>query len=91
MRKTTITSKDSTFHLALLYETTEAQLDNLERIEEHMVQAGFSETFIEDAIKFAVRDQGVYELLDLWDMTGDPHERDSIIFDVVNLLYPHGV
>jgi hypothetical protein len=64
------------------FKTTHDQILKLGPIIKEMERMGLDSELITEATKLASKDQGIYDLLDLWRHTADYFERDQIIVDV---------
>ena len=65
------------------FRTTPDQILKLAAIVLEMEKAGVDRNFIVDADELARRDQGVFDLMELWAAAGkDQAERDEVIADI---------
>lgn len=63
----------------IIFITTQAEIEKAKLIKERMLASGLDLNWVAHVLYLANRDQGVFNLMELWDNETDPVERDLTI------------
>jgi len=66
----------------MLFETYQDQVLNLHAIAVDMRIYGLDQDFINKAVRLASFDQGIYDLMELWQLENSLHEKELILYDI---------
>lgn len=58
----------------------------IDKIGDKMRRDGFGDIFVTSAIKTALKYEGVYDLMQLWNEETDTNEQSKIIFDIQEMI-----
>lgn len=73
------------------YETSEEQREKLVEICSALLQSGVQKSFISDLGEFGRRDQGIYELAEMWAESDNEELRETLLVDIDEAMGEWGV
>ena len=66
----------------MLFKTTSDQVLNLYTMSLEMKDHGIDQSFIDEIIRLAAFDQGIYDLVEMWYFSHSVSERELIMHDI---------
>lgn len=75
--------------LNIIFITTQAEIEKAKLIKERMLASGLDLNWVAQFLYLANRDQGVFNLMELWDNETDPVERDLTIEELKKSVHDY--